>query len=65
MAKNKYASMLMEQPSVEIISAFHPSHQTLFPLPEGADGIIYVWRTKTAARKYYGRKVHLMTVLKE
>jgi len=64
MAVGKYVSLMQNIPYVEIITAFQPPHEVKVPLPEGAVGVMYVWKTKAAAWKEYGRKVKLMEIQK-
>ena len=58
----KYMSMIQDNPTVKVITALRPKAEFKLPLPEGAIGIIYVWKTKTAARKFYTRKVPLREI---
>ena len=61
MEVGKYVS-LMQTTEVEIVSPYHPPMEVDVPLPEGAVGVMYVWKTKAAARKFYGRKVVLRKI---
>ena len=54
-----------------IAVSLHPSHITLdgekteIELPDKCIGIMFVFKTKTAARKYWGKNVELIQIESE
>ena len=62
MNAGKYVSMMQTVPEVDIVSPFYPNSTVAVPLPDGAVGVLYVWKTKTAARKHHGRNVVIQEI---
>ena len=54
----EYLSMrLIKKPQLECSSPFFGDQVLNLVLPDGCSGILYVWKSKKAARAFYGNNV--------
>lgn len=58
----RWLAMVPASTRVQVTAPFSAETTTHIPLPEGADVMLFAFKTKKAARAWFGRRVELLEV---